>query len=91
MPQALFVPDDSQLMSYLGQSTRRIECVHREKKRGGRGRGDEKKKSVIWLVIQQMLQICSRASRFLLGVSDIEADAGEERVAENVGEHLNGF
>lgn len=37
MPQALFVPDDSQLMSYLGQSTLRIECVHREKERWGKG------------------------------------------------------
>lgn len=65
-------------------------CVHREKKKE-RWEKRKKKKSVIWLVIQQMLQICSRASRFLLGVSNIEADAGKERVAENVGEHLNGF
>lgn len=42
VPKALFVPDDSQLMSYLGQSTLRIECVHRGKKREvGRGRGDK--------------------------------------------------
>lgn len=49
VPQALFVPDDSQLMSYLGQSTLRIECVHREKKRGGEREGwqNNKKTSAI--------------------------------------------
>lgn len=70
MPQALSVPDDSQLMSYLGQSTLRMECVHREKE--GRGEGGvtkHLKKSLIWLVIQQMLQIWRRASRCRLGIS----------------------
>ena len=41
VPQALFVPDDSQLMSYLGQSTQRIECVHMENREVERGRGDK--------------------------------------------------
>lgn len=42
-----------------------------EKKRGGEREGwQKKKKSVICLVIQQMLQICSRASRFCLDISE---------------------
>lgn len=71
MPQALFVPDDSQLMSYLGQSTRRIECVHIENREVGRGRSDKIiiKNLLSEFMIQQMLQICSKASRFLLSIS----------------------
>lgn len=37
MPQVIFVLDDSKLMSYLGQSTWRMKCLLREKKRGGGG------------------------------------------------------
>lgn len=93
VPQALFVPDDSQLMSYLGQSTLRIECVHRGEKRGGEEEGDkkEKKKSVIWLVIQQMLQICSRASSVHLGLSKHLSWAGEKDGGTKCSIVLKGF
>lgn len=33
VPQAIFVPDDLQLMFYLGQSAWTIVCVHKEKER----------------------------------------------------------
>lgn len=71
MPQALFVPDDSQLMSYLGQSTQTIECVHMENRGGEReGREHKKKRGLLsGFVMQQMLQICSKASRFLFGIT----------------------
>lgn len=59
VPPAIFVPDDSQLMSYLCQSTLRTWCVHRHETWGEGGVTKSIfSKSVMCLVIQQNLQIC---------------------------------
>lgn len=70
-PRALYVPDDLQLMSYLGQSTPGIvrKGLGGEECEGEGGSGDtitaitEQERRVIGLVIKEKVFICSSMNR----------------------------